>query len=132
MEISANTASVIGEPITAAVPVTRLTPSAGSSMKRRTGRASTGARILAICGGDAIELRHSVFSRTLPGRIVARRRIQPAHISLHPIGPTRSGDHVLTVGTQRWVVDGDHAVELRQRLAAAGWLTGSTPHLRAA
>ena len=71
-EISANTASVVGRPIVAAVPVAEIGPSRG--VRRRL---PGGHRILAFCDGDAITLRSSIFSATLTGRVLDRRRVEP-------------------------------------------------------
>ena len=125
-EISANTASVIGHPIVAAVPVTELGP-----RRRLRRRLPGGARILAFCEGDVVVLRSSVLSPTLPGAIVDRHRVSPERVVIQPGFGAVPSSHVLTVGTERWSIDSVHAEELERRLDAAGWISGDARRLAA-
>lgn len=120
-EISANAASIIGRPIVAAVPVVEVGPT-----RRVRRRLPAGNRILAFCDGDAIVLRSSVFSATLPGPVIDRRRVKPEGVVIQPGFGTEPATHVLTVGTSRWLIARDHVPELTRRLIAAGWIERPT------
>ncbi len=129
-EVSANTAAVIGYPITAAVPATPAEP---ASLLRRTGRRlPTAGRLLAFTSDEMIEVGAAWWSPSAPGRVRGRRTREQTTVRLGSAQTGFGDDAVLEIDDRRWRISAGHLPELVHRLVADGWLSGpeTTPPAR--